>query len=54
MSAERSAVCQYLTGRGQRGVNTLKRSDFTLQWNYLNSCDAGEDLMSLAGVFVEN
>lgn len=28
--------------------------NFTLQLNYLNSCDAGVDLMSLAGMFAGN
>lgn len=48
---KRSAVCRCLAGVGQRRVNTLL---LQTSMTYLNSCDAGLDLMSLAGMFGEN
>lgn len=42
--------CSVSVFNRQRSERCEHSPNFTLQWNYLNSCDAGVDLMSFAGL----
>lgn len=46
--------CSMSVFNRQRSERCEHSPNFTLQWNYLNSCDAGVDVMSFAGLLDVN